>query len=441
MAAPLAAGTSLPELSPDAAISEFLTSLQRPMRLLVAISGGSDSTGLLVGLARALETQRFPHRHSLVAVTVDHGLRSASTEEARMVGSLCHDLGIPHRISRWTGEKPQAGLSAAARLARYHLLAEAANALAADAIVTGHTRDDQIETVTMRAGRAPQATLGLAGMADATLYDRHLWILRPFLHTRRAAIRDELHALGRLWIDDPSNEDTRYERVRTRKGKVSIDIARIEDAARRRRGLSAAAADWLTRHAWALPGPSVAITLDGSPSCPADIRDHALAALIAILGGKPHRPSADSFNRLVDRLDSGADFRLTLSGTLVLRRRDRLFLLRERRGLLPLPVPPGTRAVWDGRFEVENTGVIEVIVEAGPVPVIDPDLPGPVRAAMAGNAPKIPFSNGFSGNLAPEVMVKPRLSLFADFMPVFDQPVADAIGRLFGLEPTPTSPI
>lgn len=88
MPAPLAAGSSLPDLSPEAAIEAFLHSLRRPTTLLVAISGGSDSTGLLLALQRAIKTQRFPHRHSLTAATIDHGLRPDSAEEAQQVATL-----------------------------------------------------------------------------------------------------------------------------------------------------------------------------------------------------------------------------------------------------------------------------------------------------------------------------------------------------------------
>jgi tRNA(Ile)-lysidine synthase len=442
MAGPLAAGGSpLPDLPPQVAINRFLNALHRPMRLLVAVSGGSDSIGLLIGLDNALRTQRFGHAHSLLAATVDHGLRPASREEALEVGNLCHRLGIPHRIQNWEGAKPKTGLSAAARDARYRLLAEAAHAFEADAIVTGHTQDDQIETVIMRASRSPEGAIGLAGMAEATLYENRWWILRPFLDTRRAAIRDMLSSQGQRWIDDPSNEDPHYERVRTRKAGQTIDPARIAEAGRNRQRLSLAAAGWLADHAEARPGPVVLLTGCTAPPPRPDIRDHALSTLLAVLGGKTHRPSADSLYRLTSRLEMEGDFRMTLSGTLVLRRRDTLYMVRERRGLLPLPLPPGRRAVWDGRYEIHNSGDTEVTIVPGPASIISPDLPVPVRTAMSGNAPKVLYSTALSADQTSAVTVQPRLSLFAGFMPVFDQALADAICRLVGRELTPLSPI
>jgi tRNA(Ile)-lysidine synthase len=140
------------------AINRFLHALRRPTRLLVAISGGSDSTGLLVALAEAIRTRHLPH--TLVSATIDHGLRSASADEARQVAALCQALDIPHRIMRWTDEKPATGLSEAARLARYRLLSEAAASMNADALVTGHTLDDQVETVAMRLSRSGERLIG-----------------------------------------------------------------------------------------------------------------------------------------------------------------------------------------------------------------------------------------------------------------------------------------
>mgnify|MGYP006202028911 CR=1 FL=1 len=81
----------MPDLSPEAAIEDFLHALRRPTRLLVAISGGSDSTGLLLSLQRAIKTQSFPHHHTLTAATVDHALRPGSADEARAVAKLCEN--------------------------------------------------------------------------------------------------------------------------------------------------------------------------------------------------------------------------------------------------------------------------------------------------------------------------------------------------------------
>jgi tRNA(Ile)-lysidine synthase len=164
-------------LSPELAARRFLDSLAEPTRILVAISGGSDSTGLLLSLAEALKGGSNS-QISLCAATVDHALRAESADEARQVATLCQSLNIPHVTCIWQGEKPKTGIMAAAREARYGLLADAADKLHADLIVTAHTFDDQQETLAMRGLRSGQ---GSTGIADAVLFDRRIWIARPFL--------------------------------------------------------------------------------------------------------------------------------------------------------------------------------------------------------------------------------------------------------------------
>src|SRR6185437_13448212 len=129
--------------------------------LVLAISGGPDSTALMVLAARWRDA--LVKKPKLIAVTIDHGLRAESKREAADVGRLARKLGIAHRVLRWTGRKPKTGLQEAARAARYQLLAKAAHEEGAAAILTAHTLDDQAETVLIRLTRGSGLT-GLGGM-------------------------------------------------------------------------------------------------------------------------------------------------------------------------------------------------------------------------------------------------------------------------------------
>ena len=138
--------------------------LAEAFALVLAVSGGPDSTALLLLAARWRRARKTGPR--LLAVTIDHGLRRESASEARAVAHLARRLGVPHRIVRWKGRKPASGLQQSARDARYRLLAAAAARAKARTIVTAHTLDDQAETVLIRMSRGSGLS-GLGAMAHA----------------------------------------------------------------------------------------------------------------------------------------------------------------------------------------------------------------------------------------------------------------------------------
>jgi tRNA(Ile)-lysidine synthase len=195
--------------------------------LVLAVSGGPDSTALLVLAARwAKRLKRAP---KLVAVTVDHGLRAEAAREAAAVKRLARRLGVAHRTLRWRGRKPKTGLQEAARHARYRLLAQAAARDGYPHILTAHTLDDQAETVLFRLARG-SGLAGLAGMAAASPLPLQLSkspaktvnraativLLRPLLHIAKARLIATLQAHGVAYSEDPSNHDPRFTRPRLR---------------------------------------------------------------------------------------------------------------------------------------------------------------------------------------------------------------------------------
>ena len=181
-------------------------------RVILAVSGGADSTALMV-LAQRWR-QRRARSPQLVAATVQHGLRPGSQSEAKAVGTLARRLGLTHEILNWRGAKPKSGIEAAARAARYRLLAALARRLGAAAIATAHTLDDQAETVLMRlaAGSGPA---GLAGMRPRDTRDGII-LLRPFLGLRKARLVATLARAGIAWAEDPMNADPAFARARLR---------------------------------------------------------------------------------------------------------------------------------------------------------------------------------------------------------------------------------
>lgn len=180
--------------------------------LVLAVSGGPDSVALMWLAARWQRSLARGPR--LTVVTVDHGLRREAAREAREVKRLAVELGLPHRTLRWRDAKPKTGLPAAAREARYRLLAQAARAVGASHVLTAHTRDDQAETLVMRLLRGS----GLAGLsAMASLSERDGIVLaRPLLDVPKAQLIATLRRAKVGFADDPTNRDTAFTRPRLR---------------------------------------------------------------------------------------------------------------------------------------------------------------------------------------------------------------------------------
>jgi tRNA(Ile)-lysidine synthase len=266
----------------------------------------------------------------------------------------------------WEGAKPASGMAAAARLERYRLLASAAQALGTDLIFTGHTADDQAETVLMRQARG--AGRGLAGMARATLFRGRTWILRPLLATRRTALRGQLFDHGVSWIEDPTNSDARFERPRIRalmtsNGPDAAEALRgASEAATRRAELGERAGRFIAESCIAPPGgirlspnwPQAGeqaadpVTGGGGDSdhdgLDRDAAIYALRILLAVIGDADQLPDRQRTADLWQSLVAG-DGNASLSRCLVEPCGETLLLRRDLRGHAG-PAPPLRLSPW-----------------------------------------------------------------------------------------------
>jgi tRNA(Ile)-lysidine synthase len=266
--------------------------------LVLAVSGGPDSTALLVLAARwAKRLKRAPR---LIAVTIYHGLRPEAAREAATVKELARRLGVPHRTLRWRGRKPRTGLQEAARYARYTLLAQIATRARFAHILTAHTLDDQAETVLFRLARG-SGLFGLAGMAHAAPLPlngvREIFLVRPLLHLPKARLVATLQAARIAYAEDPSNRDPRFTRARlrtlmpalAREGLDARGLARL--AARLRRAESTiqvavqAARSALAPPPWLQHGPIVFATAPFA-GLPAEVGLRLLGEAVAHTGNE-----------------------------------------------------------------------------------------------------------------------------------------------------------
>ncbi|NMG40731.1 tRNA lysidine(34) synthetase TilS [Chelativorans sp. ZYF759] len=413
--------------------------------IIAAVSGGSDSLALLDLAATALAGRST----ELVAVTIDHNLRPEAADEAGQVAAICANLGLRHMTLRWENADPAAGgLIARAREARYRLLAEAADTLATDLVLVGHTANDQAETVAMRAQRGrPEKTgwdRGGAGMARATLYDGRIWLVRPLLDLDRQELRAHLSARGLTWIDDPTNVDLRYERPRIRAGLGDITVlsSAAGKAADLRAAMGARAARLIDAHV-DMPSPGL-IRLN-----PALLRAdddeavlYALRCLLATAGGQDHLPDIARARSLRARLGE-AGLCATLSRARVDVRRGGIFLMREGRNLPRIPARQGI--VWDGRHRLRTAPKRPGVMIAAPGQEAlargtggHTDLPEHLVGIALSAEPRLVGEGPDESH--DTAAFERRVSPFAQYLGHYDLELATALARVLGTAPPPPAP-
>jgi tRNA(Ile)-lysidine synthase len=282
----------------EAEAAALLGALTELPALVLAVSGGPDSTALLWLAARwRAQRKRGP---TLIAVTIDHGLRAASAHEALAVKRLAKTLKVAHRTLRWTGRKPKTGIQEAARAARYRLLCQAARKAGARHILTAHTLDDQAETVLFRMARGSGVS-GLAGMGFAAGVPveegRGIALVRPLLSISKTRLIATLHAAKVAYSADPSNADPRFARPRLRAllpalaregltaerlGRLARRVARIDAVLLRTVDAVQAV---LCPEPWPPQGP-VAVDPERFLALPAEIGLRLMARMIAQVGNE-----------------------------------------------------------------------------------------------------------------------------------------------------------
>ena len=199
-------------------------------RLGVAYSGGPDSLALLLLAQEALHGQ-------VEAATVDHGLRPESADEAALAAENCRQLGVHHEVLKV--EVARGNLQSEARRARYAALTDWARRRGLSYILTAHHADDQAETFLMRANRG-SGLFGLAGVRSiAPTSEDEIVIVRPLLSWRRSELGDLVETSGLPSVDDPSNEDDRFDRVQMRKALVNTGFIDVQGLANSAQNLSA----------------------------------------------------------------------------------------------------------------------------------------------------------------------------------------------------------
>jgi tRNA(Ile)-lysidine synthase len=317
--------------------------------VLVAVSGGADSTALLY-LLSALAPELGLRLHVL---HVDHGLREDSSADAEFVRALGRRLGVPVEATRVTVVR-RGSLEDAARLARYAALEECADRIGAQRIALGHTAEDQAETVLMRLLEGT-GVRGLAGIPPVRGR-----VIRPLIAARRHALVGLLEQAGLEWREDPTNRDLKFFRNRVRHEVLPLlaaahdadvvpVLARVAGRAREMVGaLEQVAAIELAR-----------LVTDQGP--------HALTLPRAALAALPRPVAAEVLRQAAARLGSRAPLRAW-----------------AHRGLARvLASPPPRRPFRVGGLALEVSGQLVRIGRQAPPPLTTRTVPVPGTVVLS----------------------------------------------------------
>lgn len=322
-----------------------------PARIGIAVSGGGDS----VALMHLLKECFCDDPVELMVATVDHGLRAESRQEAEDTARMARELGLRHEILTWEqGPEKTGNLQDQARRARYGLLTAWARQNGIPVLALGHTADDQAETVIMRLMRASGVN-GLAGIPVRRTQDG-VSLLRPLLGLRRVELRQYLDAAGQSWIEDPSNEDESYDRIKIRKAlavleDLGLTVPALATVAQNM-GKAQKALGWYAflsaRDMVRIEAGAVVLELRKYRTLPDEISHRLMLQAILWVSGGQYAPRRQPMIEAVAIAQRGGS--ATLAGCRILSHQGKIWVCREAAMVPQEACDPGD--LWDQRWRI-----------------------------------------------------------------------------------------
>lgn len=392
--------------------------------LLLAVSGGADSLALMY-LVHSWSMTRG-NGIKLHIATVDHGLRVEAADECAFVAAEAAHLGLSHTILKWRHcGIVDRNVQAQARQARYQLLASHAQSIGCCHVVTAHHMDDQAETVLMRLMRGSGVS-GLAAMAQTSHID-DIFLHRPLLDIPRSRLIASLKAHKLGWVEDPSNQNEDFLRVRVRRllpifAEEGCDAKRLARTARRMARAEQALDDMtgtvFARSFHPEPGKALSVPLGVFTSQNEEIRLRLLRASLHYVVAPGYPPREDGLLVLDEALcqmatvsQSGqAGHKRTFGGCCFDLRGDRLWIYREPgRDAKEIPIDPSSIVDWYNLYQVELLDGLEGVTlrPLGQQGRLVLAREGLVHACLAGDK-----------NNCPKGLIEACLALWRDAIPI-----------------------
>ncbi|MBT4938409.1 MAG: tRNA lysidine(34) synthetase TilS, partial [Rhodospirillaceae bacterium] len=266
-------------------------------------------------------------------------------------------------ILTWQGEKPSAGIQAAARNARYRLMAKWVRDNNAACLMTAHHLEDQAETFLLRTERGSGLD-GLACMAPIVQRES-ISLLRPLLAVSKHRLRATLIEAEQNWIEDPSNQNPAYRRTKMRgvvaalkKSKLSPKLLEtvVGHFAELRQHLSRVVAVFFDRAVDIFPEGYGRVQLDIFEQLPDPVLERVLVRLTSIFGGKAYPPRRDRLLRAMEKIRDQKENGFTLGGCRFFKKSNAIMICRDRRHILAQQISAGEKINWNNLFDIEIDG-------------------------------------------------------------------------------------
>lgn len=303
----------------------------KELKVAVAVSGGSDSIALCILLNRFIKE----YGGQLHCLTINHQLRNDSSSEAIKAGEILKELGINHQIISWEGTKPKANIQEEARLARYNLLAEYCHKHNISYLATGHQKNDQAENFIIRLEHG-SGVYGLSGIPKIGEFNK-IKIIRPLLSFTKQELQDFLISQNIEWIEDPSNQNEKFTRVKIRNilnqhpewidklATASNNLSKTKDCIEF--FLNKSIAELVETHF-----SYVAIKQGGFNELPQEIRFRMLTKLLQDFSSSLKPARGERLENLLAKIERGNEFKAsTLSGCLISRKNDNIIITLEEK--------------------------------------------------------------------------------------------------------------
>ncbi len=322
----------------DKRIFQIYRKFERNFKLnqdfIVGVSGGSDSLALCF-LSKIYSIKKSFNAHYYI---VDHRLRKNSSTEAQSVKKLLKKYNIKSDILKWYGKKPISNIQSLARNKRYSLLISQAKKLNIKTILTGHHIDDLYENFFIRISRGSGLN-GLVSFSEKTLIDK-VNIVRPLISFEKKHLNYVTSNVFTTYMDDPSNEDNKFKRVRIRKlikhlqndgldkNKLLLTIKNLKDS---NETIKFYVAKNLTDNSYIHKDKSKIILNEEFFNQPHEVTFRSLSEIIKFVGNKYYSVRGKKVENVIDKLkgETRISLKLTLGNCIIYKVKQTVIVLKE----------------------------------------------------------------------------------------------------------------